>query len=426
MSDSLSIALKITGDAKSAVAALEETRRAQLNAFAGGTEAANKAATQWKVAEAEVKRLAQSARESGAGQGELNSKLAEAVAAASKAKSAWADETAALHKRRQALLENKQALEQANAAARAQPPAPSPVDTGRGMLGLVPHEQIRQQIEQVRQAYLGLKASGQLTGAELAQAADRARTRIAALSESMNGARTAGDRMAGAVMLVQKAFIALQAISVGNAVLKTADSMALLQARLKLVEGSTAGANKALDGLNQIAGKASIPVQDAAGAYTKFAQSIYNLGGGQQQALEFTEAIALALRVSGASAQESGSAMLQLGQAMQKGSLNGDGGQRAGACFGASRGDGAGGDIGGGHGGRGTGRQQSRVDPAGVDADLHLCHGLPARWRHARRERGHGQHRGGFRAGQSRRRDVLLAAGQRLGRRVGRRRYADL
>lgn len=324
MSDSLSIALKITGDAKSAVAALEETRRAQLNAFAGGTEAANKAATQWKVAEAEVKRLAQSARESGAGQGELNSKLAEAVAAASKAKSAWADETAALHKRRQALLENKQALEQANAAARAQPPAPSPVDTGRGMLGLVPHEQIRQQIEQVRQAYLGLKASGQLTGAELAQAADRARTRIAALSESMNGARTAGDRMAGAVMLVQKAFIALQAISVGNAVLKTADSMALLQARLKLVEGSTAGANKALDGLNQIAGKASIPVQDAAGAYTKFAQSIYNLGGGQQQALEFTEAIALALRVSGASAQESGSAMLQLGQAMQKGSLNGD------------------------------------------------------------------------------------------------------
>ena len=324
MSDPLSIALKITGDAKSAVAALEETRRAQLNAFAGGTEAANKAATQWKVAEAEVKRLAQSARESGAGQGELNSKLAEAVAAASKAKSAWVDETAALHKRRQALLENKQALEQANAAARAQPPAPSPVDSGRGMLGLVPHEQIRQQIEQVRQAYLGLKASGQLTGAELAQAADRARKRILELNESMNGARTAGDRMASAIGLVQKALIALQALSVGNAVLKTSDEMALLGARLKLVEGSTEGANKALDGLSKIAAAASIPVQAAAGSYNKFAQAIYNLGGGQQQALEFTEAIALALRVSGASAQESASAMLQLGQSMQKGSLNGD------------------------------------------------------------------------------------------------------
>ncbi len=329
MSD-LVVALKITGDPSSAKAALEEVRRSQLSAFAAGREAADKSALTWKVAEAEVKRLARSIKESGGNHSELSAKMAEAVAEAGRAKAAYDSETASLQKRRQALAENKAALEQMAAAARQaqaaqQGSAPGEtVDNARNMLGVVPHAQIYQQIQAVRQAYQDLRASGVLTGAELAQASDRARARIMALGEGLNGAKTAADKMAMAVGLVQRAWVALQAIAVGNAILKAADEMVLLNARMKLVEGSAEGAGKAMDGVAKIAIASAIPIQDAGKAYLRYAQSIYSLGGSQQQALAFTEAIALAMRVSGTSAQESGAAMMQLGQAMQKGMLNGD------------------------------------------------------------------------------------------------------
>lgn len=335
MSDSsLTVALKITGDAKSATAALEAVRQSQLKAFAAGKEAADKAATAWKAAEGEVKRLSSAAKAAGGDQAGLSAAMTGAASAAGKAKAAWIEETAALQKRRQALQENKQALAEAAQASAAAASAAAvaaaaaakaaPVSNARDMLGLVPHEQIRQQILAVQKAYLDLKTSGTLTGAELAQAADRTRTRIVALAEGMNGARTSGERMAAGMALAQRAFVAFQAIAVGSTVLKTADAMALLQARLALVEGSTQGAGTALAGIARIAEASAMPLRDAGTAYTKFAQSIYSLGGDQGDALKFTESIALALRISGASATESSAAMLQLGQAMQKGSLNGD------------------------------------------------------------------------------------------------------
>lgn len=328
MASDLSVALKITGDARSAVAALEETRKAQLNAFKGGKDAAAEAAGRWKAAEAEVRRLATAARAGGADQASLAAKIRAASAEAARAKQAWQDETAALHRRRQALAENKAALEQMAAASRAASSGGAgsgiSVDAARSTLGLIPHAQIKQQIDQVRQSYAALAASGKLSGAELSQAAAAARARVAQLSAEMRGAQTAGTGMGGALSVAGRAISALAAISAGVAILRLADDMALLRARLTLVEGSAEGAQAALGALSGIAARAQTPVQAVAGSYNKMAQSIYNLGGSQQDALGLTESLALALRVSGASAQESASVMLQLGQAMQKGSLNGD------------------------------------------------------------------------------------------------------
>lgn len=59
-------------------------------------------------------------------------------------------------------------------------------------------------------------------------------------------------------------------------------------------------------------------------SYQRYTRSVAAMGGSQQEALDFTEALAKALRLSNATAQETGSVMRQLSQAFNKGKLNGD------------------------------------------------------------------------------------------------------
>lgn len=186
------------------------------------------------------------------------------------------------------------------------------------------HAQIQQSIQRLQQDFAALKSSGVLSQAELSQAAARTRQRMLELAEGLNGARSAMQGVGNAFAAVQRAFAALAALSAGSQLFKVSDEMALLRARLSLVEGGTQRAGERLQQLFDVAKRGQADVAAIGESYAKFAATLRGIGRSGDDALRLTEALTLALRVSGAGAQETSAVMLQLGQALQRGKLSGD------------------------------------------------------------------------------------------------------
>jgi tape measure domain-containing protein len=102
------------------------------------------------------------------------------------------------------------------------------------------------------------------------------------------------------------------------------DDFSNLQSRLKLASRSTEEYNAANADLVRISESAKSPISETATLYTRIAAAVKDLDVSQKDVAGTTEAIALALRLSGASAAESSSAMLQFSQAMASGVLRGE------------------------------------------------------------------------------------------------------
>jgi tape measure domain-containing protein len=105
---------------------------------------------------------------------------------------------------------------------------------------------------------------------------------------------------------------------------RMADEFSGLQARLKLASRDTAEFNAANADLIRISQSAQAPLSETATLYTRIAASVKDLDVSQRAVADTTEAVALALKISGASGVEASSAMLQFSQAMASGVLRGD------------------------------------------------------------------------------------------------------
>ena len=103
-----------------------------------------------------------------------------------------------------------------------------------------------------------------------------------------------------------------------------ADEFKNLQARLKLVSRDVDEFNAANADLVRISESAAAPLSATAKLYTRIAASVKDLNVSQRQVADTTEAVALAMRISGASAAESTSAMLQFSQSIASGVLRGE------------------------------------------------------------------------------------------------------
>ena len=110
----------------------------------------------------------------------------------------------------------------------------------------------------------------------------------------------------------------------GLGVLKTADEMQNLNSQVKLVTNSTSEFLGVREKVREIADRNFNDISATTNLYQKSATALANLGKSQQEALIFTDAVSLAMRTGGRSAQEQASAILQLGQAMGSGVLMGD------------------------------------------------------------------------------------------------------
>lgn len=105
---------------------------------------------------------------------------------------------------------------------------------------------------------------------------------------------------------------------------RTANEMQVVQQRLAQVSASGEEAAIAFNKLAAGSQRLRQPLSETVELYTKLRQSNQNVGMSANETIKVTEAFSAALRISGATGQTAASSLLQFGQAMAKGKLDGD------------------------------------------------------------------------------------------------------
>lgn len=116
--------------------------------------------------------------------------------------------------------------------------------------------------------------------------------------------------------------VALSAVAVASS--KAADNMRLLASRVEIAAGSVAAGTEAFNQLYRISRETNGSLEANASVFSRLNQSMLQMGGTQQDTIRLTEILSKSMKVSGASAAEASSAMLQFGQALGSGKLQGD------------------------------------------------------------------------------------------------------
>lgn len=107
-------------------------------------------------------------------------------------------------------------------------------------------------------------------------------------------------------------------------VARLADEMRMLNARVEVAAGSVTAGAAAFNELVTISRRTQSSLEGNIEVFNRLNQSILAMGGTQADTLQITELLGKAIKVSGASAVEAKAAMLQFGQALGSGKLQGD------------------------------------------------------------------------------------------------------
>ncbi len=150
-------------------------------------------------------------------------------------------------------------------------------------------------------------------GRQAAAAARESQRAIRDLNSQIVTAGAALNRFAGA---------AAGAFAAGN-LIRIADSYNSLSARIKLATKDSEDFTAAQNGLMRISQYTGSQFADNAALFSRAASSLREWGYGTQDILNLTDALATGLQVSGASAEETSSLIVQLSQALGRGVLRG-------------------------------------------------------------------------------------------------------
>jgi len=93
---------------------------------------------------------------------------------------------------------------------------------------------------------------------------------------------------------------------------------------LRNVSDETINYGKSLDDVTRIASGSQADLQSIGIVYARIANSLKDFGSSQEDVSNITEALSLALKVNGATSEETASTLIQLSQAFGKGKLDGD------------------------------------------------------------------------------------------------------
>lgn len=143
------------------------------------------------------------------------------------------------------------------------------------------------------------------------EALEKASSDVAARMDTIRNA-IAGVVTVGAGVALSKQFIDM------------ADSMALLQSRIKLATSGAAEFAQVQADLFALAQRNSVSLEEVSGAFSRLSDPVKRLGGSSKEAIGIIDALSKSLKISGASSQESAAAIAQFGQAMGSGKLQGD------------------------------------------------------------------------------------------------------
>jgi tape measure domain-containing protein len=144
---------------------------------------------------------------------------------------------------------------------------------------------------------------------------DDASVRIDRLSQKMGDM---GHR--ATVFVAMQQYVLPYLATLGN----LSDSYTKLNSQLLLATGASGSYVQAQADVQRIAASAATGIAETATLYARLSSSVMRLGFDQAHVAKVTETVGLALKVSGATATESSSAILQLSQAIGSGVLRGE------------------------------------------------------------------------------------------------------
>ena len=123
---------------------------------------------------------------------------------------------------------------------------------------------------------------------------------------------------------LQSALGAIAGIAAGGSLMTFVDELQNMQNKLRIATGSQEEFNKSMGYVKAIADKTGQSLASTGDLYASVARNAKTLGYNQDQVVTVTNAMATALKASGASAQGSASVMYQFSQILAKGKVNGD------------------------------------------------------------------------------------------------------
>jgi tape measure domain-containing protein len=229
-------------------------------------------------------------------------------------------------------LQKLRELRSASAASSKAQTAPA-LDRSRQTFGINQLHELRNQLLFLTADYQRLTRSGVLSSTERAVAENRYRQQveqtrrsIAALTNQQESRpkSTGAGRGTGIAENVTLAGAGLSALAVSAAYLKATDTAKKMDAQLKLATNSQAEFNEAQRALFVIAQRNQAPLEGVVSLYGQLAPALAQMGRGQQDTLGVIDAVTKSLRISGATASETASTVLQFSQALGSGVLRGD------------------------------------------------------------------------------------------------------
>ena len=154
--------------------------------------------------------------------------------------------------------------------------------------------------------------------------ANKAQSELDKLAKQSSKTESATTSLAKSSNLLN---VALSSIAIGTLLkesAKLADTYKLTEGRLSLVTKNTIELATAQQEILKISQNTRQSYADTIDLYTRVARATQDLGKSQSDILKFTETVNKSLVISGASAENSKSAIIQLGQALASGVLQGD------------------------------------------------------------------------------------------------------
>jgi tape measure domain-containing protein len=144
------------------------------------------------------------------------------------------------------------------------------------------------------------------------------------LNKKVQGIGSSADSAENSMLSLTRVAAAVGSALATNQVIAYADAWTNVNNRLRSATSNSLEFTRAQQGVLAIAQQAGVDLSGVADGYSRIAQNTAELGISQERLLDVTRKVTLAIKAGGATAQEASSVIVQLGQGLGAGALQGD------------------------------------------------------------------------------------------------------
>jgi tape measure domain-containing protein len=144
------------------------------------------------------------------------------------------------------------------------------------------------------------------------------------LNKKVQSIGSSADSAENSMLSLTRVAAAVGSALATNQVIAYADAWTNVNNRLRSATSNSLEFTRAQQGVLAIAQQAGVDLSGVADGYSRIAQNTSELGISQERLLDVTRKVTLAIKAGGATAQEASSVIVQLGQGLGAGALQGD------------------------------------------------------------------------------------------------------